>query len=153
MLPKLTRRLRDRTVVTAAILSLMGHDVYAMDNNAFGDNSNGRRTESPIKHLIVIMGENRTFDHVFATYEPRHGERVSNLLSKGIVNPDGTPGPNFFLARQSSATDTSAEGFQLNPSDNVAYSVFPPVLAGGYSAAPFPDVATAKLYETGLPAE
>ncbi len=36
MLPKLTRRLRDRTVVTAAILSLMGHDVYAMDNNAFG---------------------------------------------------------------------------------------------------------------------
>ena len=110
-----------------------------------------QKTRTPIQHVIVIIGENRTFDHIFATYQPRHGERVSNLLSKGIVNPDGTPGPNFFLASQSSATDTSAEGFQLNPSDNVAYSVLPPVLAGGYSAAPFPDVATAKFYENGLP--
>jgi phospholipase C len=103
MLPKLTRRLRDRTVVTAAILSLMGHDGYAMDNNAFGDNSNGGRTESPIKHLIVIMGENRTFDHVFATYQPRHGERVDNLLSKGIIREDGSPGPNYAKAAQFSA--------------------------------------------------
>jgi phospholipase C len=68
MLSKMTRRLRDRTVVTAAILSLMGYDVYAMDGNAFGGNSNGQRTETPIKHVIVILGENRTFDHVFATY-------------------------------------------------------------------------------------
>jgi phospholipase C len=110
-----------------------------------------QKTRTPIQHVIVIIGENRTFDHVFATYEPRHGERVSNLLSKGIVNPDGTPGPNFLLASQSSATDSSADGFQLNPSNNVAYSALPPVLAGGYSAAPFPDVATAKLYENGLP--
>jgi phospholipase C len=28
-----------------------------------GDNS----TETPIKHVIVIIGENRSFDHVFAT--------------------------------------------------------------------------------------
>src|SRR6266568_6032626 len=62
-------------------------------------------TATPIKHLIVIIGENRTFDHVFATYQPRHGQRVSNLLSKGIVNPDGTPGPNFSLASQSKAND------------------------------------------------
>jgi phospholipase C len=110
-----------------------------------------QNTRTPIRHVIVIIGENRTFDHVFATYQPRHGEHVSNLLSKGIVNPDGTPGPNFFLASQSSATDTSAEGFQLNPSNNVAYSVLPPVLAGGYSSAPFPNVATAKFYENGLP--
>ena len=25
------------------------------------------KTVSPIKHVIVIIGENRTFDHVFAT--------------------------------------------------------------------------------------
>src|ERR1700730_13178080 len=59
------------------------------------------KTATPIKHVIVIIGENRTFDHVFATYKPRHGQSVSNLLSKGIVNPDGTPGPNFALASQS----------------------------------------------------
>src|SRR3984893_13045087 len=108
-------------------------------------------TATPIKHVIVIIGENRTFDHVFATYQPKRREAVSNLLSKGIVNPDGTPGPNFSLASQSSANDSSTDGFQLSPSDNVAYSVLPPVLAGGYTTPPFPDVATAKFYENGLP--
>jgi phospholipase C len=108
-------------------------------------------TATPIKHVIVIIGENRTFDHVFATYQPKHREAVSNLLSKGIVNSDGTPGPNFSLASQSSANDSSTDGYQLNPSSNAAYSVLPPVLAGGYSTAPFPDVATAKFYENGLP--
>ena len=108
-------------------------------------------TATPIKHVIVIIGENRTFDHVFATYQPKRREAVSNLLSKGIVNSDGTPGPNFSLASQSSANDFGTDGYQLNPPGNAAYSVLPPVLAGGYSTPPFPDVATAKFYENGLP--
>jgi len=108
-------------------------------------------TKTPIKHVIVIIGENRTFDHVFATYKPKRGESVSNLLSKGIVNEDGTPGPNFSLASQSSATDSSSDGYQLSPSGNQTYAVLPPVLAGGYTTAPFPDAATAKSIENGLP--
>jgi phospholipase C len=108
-------------------------------------------TATPIQHVIVIIGENRTFDHVFATYQPSSGETVSNLLSKGIVNTDGTPGPNFSSASQSAASDTSADGYKLSPPGNVAYPVLPPVLAGGYTTPPFPDVATAKLYENGLP--
>jgi len=121
MLAKLTGRLRDRTVVTAAILSLMGHDVYAMDNNAFGGpNSNGHRTESPIKHVIIIMGENRTFDHVFATYTPRHGERVDNLLSKGIINEDGSPGPNYARAAQFSAVVNNL--YSISPGQKTLYN-------------------------------
>ena len=120
MLPKLTRRLRDRTVVTTAILSLMGNNVYAMDNNAFGDNSNGRRTESPIKHVIVIIGENRTFDHVFATYQPRHGEHVDNLLSKGIIKKDGSPGPNYAKAAQFSAVDNNI--YSISPGQKTPYN-------------------------------
>ncbi|HZZ17069.1 MAG TPA: alkaline phosphatase family protein [Candidatus Sulfotelmatobacter sp.] len=116
-------------------------------------NSQHDNASSPIKHVIVIIGENRTFDHVFATYQPKSGETVSNLLSKGIVNADGTPGPNFALASQSSATDSSTDGFQVSPSNNVTYSVLPPVLAGGYATAPFSNVATAKKYENGLPNE
>src|ERR1700724_1412406 len=58
------------------------------------------QTRSPIKHVIVIIGENRTFDHIFATYKPKGGEKVDNLLSKGIVKEDGTPGPNYSLAAQ-----------------------------------------------------
>jgi hypothetical protein len=29
--------------------------------------------------------------------------------------------------------------------------VLPPVLAGGYTTPPFPDIPTAKKYENGLP--
>ncbi|MFP3519708.1 hypothetical protein SB766_26355, partial [Pseudomonas sp. SIMBA_077] len=28
----------------------------------------GVKTASPIKHVIVVVGENRTFDHVFGAY-------------------------------------------------------------------------------------
>src|ERR1700691_6030847 len=42
-----------------------------------------RPTASPIQHVIVIIGENRSFDHVFATYQPKGGQTISNLLSKG----------------------------------------------------------------------
>ena len=104
---------------------------------------------TPIQHVIVIIGENRTFDHVFATYQPNSSDSVSNLLSQGIIKSDGTPGPNFSLASQSSASDTTS--YQLNPSGNAAYSVLPPVLAGGYTTAPFKNVGQAKKFENGLP--
>ena len=34
-------------------------------------NSNDGNTTTPIKHVVVIIGENRTFDHLFATYVPK----------------------------------------------------------------------------------
>jgi phospholipase C len=108
------------------------------------------QTRTPIQHLIVIIGENRTFDHVFATYKPKQGETVNNLLSQGIVKEDGTPGPNFSAAAQSSATDSTPDKYRLSPSDNKPYVVLPPALAGG-GPAPFPDVVTAKSIENGLP--
>ena len=37
-------------------------------------NSPDSNTTSPIKHVIVIIGENRSFDHVFATYVPKTGK-------------------------------------------------------------------------------
>ena len=59
------------------------------------------KTASPIKHVIVLIGENRGLDHTFGVYKPKgKDETISNLLSKGIVNDDGTPGPNFAKAQQ-----------------------------------------------------
>jgi acid phosphatase len=57
-------------------------------------------TVTPIEHVIVVVGENRTFDNLFATWQPRSGAAVWNLLSRGIVQADGTPGPNFSAAAQ-----------------------------------------------------
>src|SRR5690349_25113031 len=105
MLAERNRRLRDRAVVTAAILAIIGGGTgVAAADSVGGNNGNDGRTESPIKHVIVIMGENRTFDHLFATYQPRNGQSVANLLSKGIINIDGSPGPNYGLAVQNYAT-------------------------------------------------
>src|SRR5271156_3720048 len=72
-------------------------------------------TRTPIKHVIVIIGENRSFDHVFATYVPKRGESVNNLLSEGIIKKDGTPGPNFEKAHQLAATDSHNDPFLLSP--------------------------------------
>ncbi len=64
--------------------------MVAVPARANDGNSNDGKTTSPIKHVIIIIGENRSFDHVFATYVPKKGQTVDNLLSKGIVNADGT---------------------------------------------------------------
>ncbi len=92
---------------------------------------NDGRTRTPIKHVIVIVGENRSFDHVFATYKPKGNQRVDNLLSKRIINEDGTPGPNFGLAVQRSAVDSVPSPYELSPGSKKPYAVLPPALAGG----------------------
>ena len=82
--------------------------------------SHDRATATPIKHLIVIIGENRSFDHVFATYVPAGGDTIDNLLSKGIIaldaNKHAIPGPHFESAQQLAARDEgSTDSFLLNP--------------------------------------
>jgi phospholipase C len=89
------------------------------------------RPATPIRHVIVIVGENRTFDHIFATYQPRRGESVFNLLSEGIVRANGTPGPNYDRAYQYSANVSDSALFQLSPKDKTLYDVLPAPLNGG----------------------
>src|SRR5262245_46362549 len=104
-------------------------------NPAYDSEDRSRFTRTPIKHVILIIGENRTFDHVFATYTPPKGQTVWNLLSKGIVNKDGTPGPNVALARQWQATDTGT--FSNSPAKLQPYSVLPDINTGGAPTVPF----------------
>ncbi len=109
-------------------------------------------TASPIKHVIVIIGENRSFDHVFATYRPKAGETISNLLSKGIVNPNGTPGPNYSLSAQYSAVDSTTVGngkFSISPAQKTLYTSVPPVVAGGPTTPFLPSIALAREIEPG----
>jgi phospholipase C len=105
-------------------------------------------TKTPIKHVIIIVGENRSFDHLFATYVPKTGETVDNLLSKGIVNPDGTPGINFSESVQYSAEDTDT--YQVSPQSRSLYQFLPPPLVGGPTKAPIDTVADAMASENGL---
>ncbi len=95
------------------------------------DKDDGGRSRTPIKHVIVIVGENRTFDHIFATYEPKGGESIQNLLSEHIIKEDGTPGKNFADAHQYSADATDSSIFQLAPKKKTLFSPLPAELNGG----------------------
>jgi phospholipase C len=74
---------------------------FADDTSKDKDTADAVKTESPIKHVIILIGENRGTDHTFGVYQPKgRGQTISNILSKGIVKEDGSPGPNFSLAQQ-----------------------------------------------------
>lgn len=85
------------------------------------------RTDSPIKHVVVLIGENRTFDHLFATYKPKQGESVKNLLSEGIIKADGTPGAHFKKAQQFQAVAPFNRKYfiSLDNDDKAPYSTLP----------------------------
>jgi phospholipase C len=86
----------------------------------------GPHTRSPIKHLIYIIGENRSFDNVYAAYQPRPGQLIANLLSKGIIKADGAPGTHFGQGTQRQVTVPEASGkFFVSPSQKMPYQTLP----------------------------
>lgn len=124
-------RERRTTVSYLAVFSLITNFV-APASIAAPLQANDDNTTTPIKHVIVIYGENRSFDHLYATYQSPSGDKVYNLLSEGIVNADGTPGPNFAKAAQAMATDT--DSFRIAPQQTGPYQTLPPVTVSGPKA-------------------
>jgi phospholipase C len=144
----------------------------AQQPNFGGGGGGGGFTQSPIKHVIVIIGENRSFDHVFATYVPKQpGQSVNNLLSEGIIaldaNKNAVPGPKFQLAHQSAAQDLgSTDTFLLSPPKQTFPSdQLPAPLVGGPKVSYIPNecgstpitscpasLTLAQQSESGLPA-
>jgi phospholipase C len=110
------------------------------------------QTATPIKHVILIIGENRTFDEVFGTYRPRDGQQVWNLRSEGILEANGSPGPNFYKAQQWLATDTST--FSIHPGKTAPYATLGAITTTGTpSSAPFATAAAAAAVEPALPVD
>jgi phospholipase C len=115
------------------------------------------KTNTPIKHLIILIGENRGLDHAFGVYTPAGKDQtISNLLSKGIVNADGSPGPNFSSVPQFSVAAqstwyfgapnsakfkyTNSAGTNLQPQPNTNGAPSAPSTTG----APFTSVAVVQ---------
>ena len=142
--PSFLAQVRQHLVVGASLVALTANLSTPMPLTAQDEPT----TASPIQHVIVIIGENRSFDHVFATYVPKSGQTVSNLLSKEIVKADGTPGPNYALSAQYNAVDTTT--YAISPSEKTLYTNIPPVVAGGPTDPFFPSVPVAHLYEPGM---
>jgi phospholipase C len=161
--PRLAARGRSRLLAGTALYAMAINTLapFAAFAQPTMSNANDGNTTTPIKHVIVIIGENRTFDHLFATYKPvNKGETVLNLLSEGIVQANGFPGPNYSLATQWQARNTTT--YQLSPDVKYPYNTLPPPLAGGgYTQTiggqtlkgqpPFLNVPEAMAIENGLP--
>ena len=147
-----TRHLAKRKLLCGVAVCAMAINALAPIANAAGEsNTNDNNTTTPIKHVIVIIGENRTFDHLFATYQPVNGnETVLNLLSQKIINSDGTPGPNYTNATQYKAQNYTT--YQINPTKSTPYSTLPAPIANG-GPPPFSTVEEAQTFENGLPTD
>ena len=80
--------------------------------------------------MIVLIGENRTFDNIFGTYVPKRGT-VENLLSKGIVTANGSPGLNSGLASQNLVNTPLPATYFISSSNKTEYSTLPPPHVNG----------------------
>ena len=141
-------RLRRTTIASVVALAVLA---LGASYSARADDDQGKvhgQTVTPIKHVIVLIGENRTFDHLFATYVPKSGDSVSNLLSKKIINADGSPGKNFGQAAQFQAVPPFRTSFfiSLDKHEKAPYKNLPvPTLNFAPNATIFPPGTPAAL--------
>jgi phospholipase C len=109
------------------------------------------KTATPIKHVIVVIGENRTFDHVYGTYVPKSGASILNLLSERIVGKSGNPGPNFAAAQQFTTSGQTSYFIGVSKKNKTPYTTLPaPTLGGAPNKAsttspPFTGLTDAQL--------
>src|SRR5271169_6240153 len=136
------RKWRLRAILSASLATLIAFPIPASaQNGGINSDNDHSRTETPIKHVIVLIGENRTFDHIFATYVPQSEDSVSNLLSKGIINADGTPGKHFDKAAQFQAVPPFKTKYfiTLDKGEKAPYQTLPgPTLNFAPNATTFP---------------
>src|ERR1700732_1987650 len=113
-------------------------------------------TATPIKHVLIIVGENRGFDHLYATYVPKNrDERVLNLLSERIINADGSPGKNFAKAHQFRVTSAPNGGkyfVSVDLKNKSLYGVLPaPDIGGVPAVSPLSFILSIPGGDPGLP--
>src|ERR1700726_3188477 len=118
--------------LTFALLAF-GLSVPAKAGDDLDKSADAIKTATPIKHVVIIVGENRSFDHLYATYVPKSKhEKVLNLLSEGIINADGTPGPDFTKGHQFKITSAPNGGKFFSSADLANKEL--------YSTLPAPDL-------------
>jgi len=124
------------TALGGALVTLISVAPATADDNGQGE----PQTATPIKHVIVLIGENRSFDNVYGMYRPGNGQSIGNLLSRGIVNAAGD-----------TLLNTKAQQFSINlPLSSATYFIDSRATPGKtpYSALPLPNVAYAPQVPT-----
>ncbi|MBW4042866.1 MAG: phospholipase, partial [Acidobacteria bacterium] len=116
------RRLAGTIAVTAAIALLSPPLIGFADSPEHGA-ADAASTTTPIKHLVVLFGENVSFDHYFATYpkaantggEPAFhalpGTPTVNGLAGGLLNANPNLSNPQRLTRAQAATCDQDHGY------------------------------------------
>src|SRR5580692_7883586 len=74
---------RYRSAFVAVAIALLGMGIAGSASSADRGAATDRpTTASPIKHVIVVIGENQSFDHLYATHVPPRGDSISTFWSK-----------------------------------------------------------------------
>jgi phospholipase C len=142
-MPQLRKRKWPATIALTAMLTAQAGIPLAYANE--GQNQQDAMTTTPITHIIVLIGENRTFDHTFATYQPKTGQSVGNLLSRGIIADNGAPGPNSALATQNLVNVPLPSTYFISATNERAYSPLPTPQLNGAPNQPMPLGSTAPF--------
>ncbi|HVN28683.1 MAG TPA: alkaline phosphatase family protein, partial [Candidatus Binataceae bacterium] len=130
---RLTRLRWPVTVAMGAMISSQFALPLAYANSGL---SFGNHTRTPIKHVIVLIGENRTFDNVYGTYAPKKHQQVENLLSEKIVTASGAPGTNASIAAQFEVNTPLPASYFISSNNKTAYTNLPtPELNGAPNGA------------------
>ena len=127
------KRLMMATALGGALATLMSLNPASADDG-------GPRTATPIKHLIILIGENRTFDNIYGMYRPHGRQTIGNLLSRGIVNSAGDTVLNTIAQQFSINLPLSSPSYFIDSSKTPGKTVYP--------FLPLPNVAYAPQVPT-----
>ena len=124
------------SALVAVAIALLGTGIAGSASSADpGAATDRAMTASPIKHVI---GENQSFDHLYGTHVPPSGDSISNLLVKGIVRPDGAPGPHFGKAQQFTTSGQTGYFISVATKNKTRYTTLPAPTLNGAPNNPSP---------------
>jgi phospholipase C len=118
-------------ILGLSMLVVLGIGLAASASAEPNGGPDGLKTATPIKHLVVVIGENRSFDHIYGTYVPKGRHSILNLLSEGIVRSDGSPGWHFAAARQFVTSGETSYFISVPKRNKAAYTILPAPTLGG----------------------
>jgi phospholipase C len=98
-----------------------GPDIGRHDNDGHhGSQQNEAQTATPIKHLVIIFNENRSFDHYFATYPkatnpPGEPAFKADRHTPAVNNLEPTSANPYLLTNNGNYTNTANGTNAANP--------------------------------------
>jgi hypothetical protein len=101
-----------RAAVGASLFALLSNSFNAFGQNHTANNADHLKTATPIKHVVVLIGENRSFDHLLRRMCRERAKQSRTCCRKGSSTLTARPAQIFLL----SSSSRRSPRFKLNTS-------------------------------------